>query len=457
MNKIFLLSGLLFISMSVNAQVLGYTDIGLLFSTESKQGTARSMAMKSSFGALGGDLSALIDNPAGAAVFSNNLVGFTLANKHIDLGTDFYGTKHDNTFDHFSFSQAGGVLLLLNEYDDSEFKKISFAVNMQKLNDYNNEWTANGKSIPTWTTNPIDETINYNILDSQEYTNYTKGNHTNVNFSVATQYRKSLYIGASINIYEIDFTEESERIEKVYDTNNNTLEAYESFWQEIKGDGFSLGLGMIYKINYNLRIGFSYTTPTWYELIEESNLFEEDEEDVIGYYELIYSDIDGMYYNSRTKVQTYDYKLRTPSKTKASFAYVFGENGLISGDLTRKNYKTIHLGSNSIFNVENNDIKNSYRNTLAFNLGTEWRIKKLSLRGGFAYEQTPYADFIDTDNKRGFSLGLGYDFGNYIFDLAYDYSSNTDYYNYYTDIGGINGADLTNNTIFFLGTLVIKL
>ena len=81
----------LFIGLFANSQVLGYEDIGVLLSNENMQSTARTIAMKGAFGALGGDLSAMAINPASAAVFTNSTASFTLGNNHINLATDFYG------------------------------------------------------------------------------------------------------------------------------------------------------------------------------------------------------------------------------------------------------------------------------------------------------------------------------------------------------------------------------
>lgn len=52
----------------------------LLYSQQNTQGTARYQGMSGAFGALGGDLSALNINPAGAAVFNNHLFSATLSN-----------------------------------------------------------------------------------------------------------------------------------------------------------------------------------------------------------------------------------------------------------------------------------------------------------------------------------------------------------------------------------------
>ncbi|MGA1772464.1 MAG: transporter, partial [Flavobacteriaceae bacterium] len=47
------------------------------YSQKQLSGSARYTAMAGAFGALGGDFSAVVDNPAGAAVFINSEIGLS--------------------------------------------------------------------------------------------------------------------------------------------------------------------------------------------------------------------------------------------------------------------------------------------------------------------------------------------------------------------------------------------
>ena len=51
----------------------------LRYSTEDLNGSARYQALGGAFGALGGDLSAITNNPAGSSVFALNEAGGTLS------------------------------------------------------------------------------------------------------------------------------------------------------------------------------------------------------------------------------------------------------------------------------------------------------------------------------------------------------------------------------------------
>ncbi|MDE5773632.1 MAG: hypothetical protein K2H86_04155, partial [Muribaculaceae bacterium] len=71
---IFTLSAL---SMSGSALAQSAVDAYRIAQPDMK-GTARFMSMGGAFGALGGDLSTLSQNPAGIGVYRNSEVGFTL-------------------------------------------------------------------------------------------------------------------------------------------------------------------------------------------------------------------------------------------------------------------------------------------------------------------------------------------------------------------------------------------
>ena len=70
-------------------------------SQQDLRGTARFMSMGGAFGALGGDLSSLSQNPAGIGVYRSNEIGFTLdlqANEAKSSGRDFSDVKNQTFF-----------------------------------------------------------------------------------------------------------------------------------------------------------------------------------------------------------------------------------------------------------------------------------------------------------------------------------------------------------------------
>lgn len=438
----------LFIGLVINAQILNYDEFGILLSQENKQGTARTMAMKNAFGALGGDLSAISINPASGAIFMESTAAFTLGYNQKDFTSDFYDNQVQNSNNNLNLSQVGGLLVFDNNTQEDGLNKVAIALNYGVLNNFNNSWVASSPLFPATYTD-------YPNVEFQKYKNITSGKQAELNFSIAAQFNNVLYFGASLNAFSIDYIEDSKREEIAYDNEGNYVDSFESFWQEVQGDGLSLGLGAIFKITQDLRLGLSYISPVWYEIHEENNMFEEYTDDAYGYYDVFYSNDPPAYGNYINKFQSYDYALRTPSKLTGSIAYVFGKHGLISADVTRKNYKGINLNPNII--QTNEYIDDILRASYKLNFGTEWRIDHVSIRGGYSYEQSPYINAINSDNLTGISFGLGYDFGKFAIDITYDYTEQTDYYNFYPDIDIINGSELTKNYDKVLATIAFKL
>jgi len=320
-------------------------------------------------------------------------------------------------------------------------------INYNLLNDFNANWEASSPNfIGTYSEFPF--------VNSQKYSNTTTGKQTETNFSIAAQFDEIFNFGLSFNAYNLTFTEDATREEIANDGLGNSVDSYEYYWQEVIGNGFSFGLGTIVKVTQNLRVGLSYRTPVWYEIHEESNMYGEDLNDADGYYSVLYSDDPPAYENNSNKVLAYDYKLGTPNILTGGAAYVFGAKGLISADVTYNNYKEIRLKHD--FDDVNQEIDEILTNSFSINLGTEWRFSELSARAGYSYEQNPYIDALKSDDNVGISLGLGYDFGSTILDVAYDYSERTDYYNFYPDINNVYGAELLHNNSKVLATVTFK-
>ena len=113
MKKIFFLIAFL-CSIAISAQSLGYNDLGVLFSEDESNGTARYRGMSGAFGALGGDLSSIEVNPAGAAVFLKSELSFSLNFRNQNITSDYYNTINMFEEDYTNLSQAGAVFVFRN-------------------------------------------------------------------------------------------------------------------------------------------------------------------------------------------------------------------------------------------------------------------------------------------------------------------------------------------------------
>lgn len=439
----------------------------LRFSNDNTQGTARYQAMSGAFGALGGDLSSLNVNPAGSAVFNNSLITFSGTNYNVKNSV-FTGNSVNPkaSTNNLQINQIGGVSVLKNNNPNSDWKKITLAFNYDRVQNFNNQYSAaytTDMGMDNYFLNfaqgtpfgPLqlqdNEYIEEAYLDigsslgfadqqaflgffggiidpvdfdedNTDYVSLTKYNSVNQNyrkttsgyndkftFNVASQYQDNLYLGASINVHSILYDQLNELNESGYDADSEVQFASFNNYLRTQGNAFSFSLGAIAKVNDAVRLGGSYQSPTWYRLYDEfsqqinSNYAEPD--------------IDFLDLNI---INVYEkYTIKTPSKLTGSLALVFGADGLLSLDYGYQDMSQAELRpeTDSNFANENAFISQQLQAVSSLKLGGEYRIKQISLRGGYRYEQSPYI------NKRigdlnGISGGIGYNFGPSKLDLA---------------------------------------
>jgi len=444
MKKLYIVA-MLCVAYISNAQTLSYNDIGALFSKETINGTARYNAMSGAFGALGGDLSSIETNPAGAAVFLKSEFSVSLNIRNTETASNFYGTNELIENDYSNLSQAGGVFVF-NTRQNSNWSNVALAFNYSIANDFEGLWLASGNSGYAPITDLYDsDPIIYGNSDGQYFENYTDGRNNKYSFTIASQYNDNLYVGASINTYDLEYYQSALIEEYNNDGNGNTFDVSQVQELLTYGDGYSFNIGFISKPNDNVRLGLAYQSPVWYTLSEESvkydvAIFENDMNTI--------EDFSG--------TNGFDYELRTPSKLTGSFAYIFDKQGLISLDYIYKNYSNIEINSPG-FSDENATFNTDLESVGQLRIGTEWRFDNLSVRGGYHVEKSPYKNALDSDNLEGFSLGAGYKFRGGKFDVSYQKSSNTSSYNFYPENNVINSTELDLDTSKFTATLVLNI
>jgi hypothetical protein len=421
--------------------------------------------MGGAFGALGGDLSAINVNPAGSAVFNDNQYEFTLSNSKKSTKSYYFSETSMKNKSKFSGNQGGGVWVFKN-YGEGNINKISFSVNAQTNNSYYNNFeikgrnqsnsidkfflnNSNGVSVSdvsvgvNETTSEVykflgeyygfsaqqaflayqsylinfDDTNNsfysnalYSNGVNQQYTSDSKGYNNKYNINVAVQFKEDFYFGLNINTHEIYIENYTRHFESNFDEDS----AIKSILFENKlttyGEGFSFQIGALKKFN-NFRIGFSYQSPTWYSLLDETTQYLETES----------VDIDGLSFRDIVDPRITNlypkYKLNSPSSLTFSSALVIGKIGLISFDVISKDYSKIKVKPNNEFTDSNNLIKSQLQSTINFKIGSEIRLNKFSLRAGFNSIESPYINF--TENSTSFSYGIGYDFGNTLINFSH--------------------------------------
>ena len=481
------------VSSIISAYGQDITD-AVRYSTGETQGTARFKSMSGAFGALGGDISAISINPAGSAIFNLSHGTLTISNRNTSNDV-LYGSSTQNSKNNaFDLNQIGAAFVFNNKNTASLWNRFVVSVFFEQLDNYNSQFFAAGttqNSIGSYFTDyanglelveikgllgesisqaytgigefygfdhqqaylgfegyilePGDSsddsntTYTSNIADGdfyQEYSYVSTGYNGKFSANLGFQYNKNIYFGINLNSHYINF----ERSTYFYEDNTNLGSTINqvNFDNTLSttGEGFSLQLGSIVKVNDYIRLGLSYDSPTWMRLREETTQY-------------LFTVDDGANLNTEVDPRVItifpDYNLRTPAKLTGSAAFVLGKTGLISIDYSRKDYSTTKFRSNisGEFSQQNSFISNTLKAANTFRIGGELRHKAFSYRAGYKMEQSPYEDTSVYGDLRGFSLGLGYSFGNAKLDLAYENSKRETDYRLF-NAGNLNAARIDN-------------
>ena len=451
------------------SQSLGYQDLGILFSQNDNNGSARFTAMSGAFGALGGDISAINVNPAGLSVFKNSVFSGTFSSKSSTIIASFgdadFNDRQSLTTNNeaVNLSNAGAVLVFDSAYN-SDWDKFAIGFNYRVTKSFSDNFSAEGnEAIAIFDTNPRDtgtpRTL-YNFTDGQLFNTSYAGEITELNFAFSAVHQKKIHLGMSVNFYSLNFSQQSVLTELNSDVDGNILDV--ELYQEnfTTGTGFSANAGFIYKAHKSFRFGLAYQTPTWYtEVLQDTN-YNQDSATDIG--ETTFFPENQDTFSEFNDLQFISYRLKTPSKLTASAAFIFGKNGLLSFDYINKNYQNIKL-SDGVFTNENQYFQNDLKNTHNYNVGTEWRFDQFSVRGGYNFEQTPNKNnllstnsVINSSDIEGYSLGGGYNFGNFKLDFAFSNNNRTSSYDFYNGFD-VKPADLTLDNRIFTTTITLNL
>jgi long-subunit fatty acid transport protein len=479
------------------------------YSLDEVQGTARFRSMGGAFGALGGDLSAISINPAGAAIFTRSNGSFSISNLTTKNDVNYFNGFSSSSDSKFDVNQLGAVFIFNNTNQNSPWKKLALSINYDKLSNFDNHWYAIGTStnsidgyflshaqglrldeisaLPgesledayaeigsfygygnqqaflgyeSYILEPFsdtDDNTNYssNIAPGtfeHDYTYAARGYNGKLSFNIASQFQENLFLGLNFNSHFIDYDKST----YLYEANSNSGSLVNEVGFENNlhalGTGFSFQFGAILKLSEEFRAGLTYSSPTWWAWIsEETTQYLGTVRNEGG--SNISQEID-----PRTINVFPDYKLQTPSKVTGSLAYVFGDEGLISFDYSRKDFGNAKFRptSDSYFAAQNDIISNSLKNASTYKFGGEYRYKQLSFRGGYRFEESPYEDDSFYGDLTGFSLGLGYNFGAKKLDLAFDQSDRSVNVPFYA-VGLTNAATVDSKISNVTATLSFNL
>ncbi|NCP90678.1 MAG: transporter [Flavobacteriales bacterium] len=466
----------LFMSVLTMSFVYGQdiTD-ALRYSQDDIQGSARFRALSGAFGALGGDLSAVSLNPAGSAVFTRSYASFSISNLDTKNDSRYFNGFNTTTENKFDINQGGAVFVFANNNSNTPWKKFTISMEYDKTRNFDDQWSAvgtntNNNSIDLYFLNYADglrldeisalpgESISdaYSeignffgfghqqaflgfesfILEpdsnddanttyfsnlangtfNQQYTYASTGYNGKITFNAAVQYEDNLYLGINLNSHLINY----DRTTLLFESNSNVGSIindidFENTLSTI-GTGFSFQLGGILKLSNEFRVGLTFDSPVWYSIEEETTQF------------LSTNGTNGAVVVNPQVVNVFPrYRLQTPAKATGSLAYVFGDQGLISFDYSVKDYSKTKFRpkSDPAFIDQNNIIGSQLTTASTYRIGGEYKYKQFSFRGGYRFEESPYKNEVTVGDLNGYSLGIGFNFGNTKLDLTFDEANRT--------------------------------
>jgi hypothetical protein len=255
-------------------------------------------------------------------------------------------------------------------------------------------------------------------------------------------YGNKFYGGINLFYNRINYRETN----SFREDNDLFLQSFESMelvlGNHTRGGGFGAKLGGIARISEEFRVGLSFHTPTVLNLRDEY-FFE-----MTSTYHPSSSQVpNGLFFQDREPfvqgpfdpdVFTYRYQVTTPARFNISAAYVTPLFGILSIDIERVDFSTISMKARDYnFFRENTAIRNDFRAVTNVRLGTEILNGDYRIRGGVAYNQSPFNPdveaFKEIKGQFSYSGGFGIRKEKFGFDIAYSRNNFQDvYYPYVT-------------------------
>ena len=437
------------------------------FANNDLNGTARFVAMGGALGALGGDISVMSTNPAGTAMYRKSDAAITLSELFIEKGA----MGHDSY--RMSLDQGGVVIAFdMDNPTNKGLQFVNFGVNYQKKrNFFSNQltdinlggvfsqtfqiadlcnwadmygyWgTMADMSASTNTRPGILQEFTVSDVDKDgnpyKYTEYegvagerayyercTYGANVQADINISFNVSDQFFFGASMGIYDIDYSRESFYQELGVDGNFYDF----TNWYKTRGDGFDVKLGFICRPieDSPFRLGVMVHTPTWYRMTDAngSTLYFNDE------------------YLTDAINPEYDYNYRTPWKLGVSLGHTVGNFFAIGAeyeyqDMSTAKYSEIGYGDYEYFRNMNKITEQTLKAQHTLKIGAEFKpIDEFSVRIGYNYVSSPFeknafrtigydgyyteTDWVNWGDINRFTFGVGYRYKGGYFDLTYQY------------------------------------
>ncbi len=420
------------------------------------RGTARYMGMGGAFTALGGDLSAVTQNPAGIGIYRRNEIGATadlsfvtssssgfnnnktnfscnnfgyvgVANLDGVMETFAWGASYNRRaqFDRVTTGRANSTATSLSNYIASfsgnySQDMLDFGENYNPYESGSVPWLS-ALGYATYLINPQTGTNGYvgmyqnGTVGDAWLDVYESGYMDEYNFTFGGNFSNTVYWGVGVGVTDLQYKRYTTYSESMsgalaYSKPANGLATCDAGFtlnnnKRIAGTGWKIDFGLIFKPTNEFRIGAAIHTPQYWSLDEN---YQGD---------LTYSNLDKSYSeisgtnptqgSEYTDWADFSWRLKSPWRFSVGVAGVLGNNAIISVDYERVAYNDMTV-KNSSYNsgfggdyyeyyqdnaTVNNQIRTYTRGGNIVRAGLEYRVTpQFSVRAGYNIELSNITD-----------------------------------------------------------------
>ena len=304
--------------------------------------------------------------------------------------------------------------------------------------------------------NKSDNTPVYYNATGYDFGRSTTGYIGQYDFNVSGNSNDRFYWGFTVGIYDVHYNSSSLYSESLVDGGKAIGDVAMNDERKITGTGFDVKAGLIFRPAEEspFRIGLYVHTPTWYDLTTRN-------------YTVLNNNTDKAY-GSRDhdkSGESYDFKFYTPWRFGVSLGHTVGNYLALGATYEYADYTTNDIRVNDGGEVDywgnyyetssrdeamKQNIKNSLKGVHTVKVGMEFKPEKnFAVRLGYNYQSAMYnkdgykdgslesygtyyastTDYTNWKDTHRFTAGVGYNYGKFSFDLAYQYSqTNGDFY-----------------------------
>ncbi len=472
---------LLFICPFLSMEAQDATQ-ALRYSQYNTFGTARYASQGGATGALGGDFSSLIANPAGLGFYRSSEFSVTPAFYWVNSRSNFMGNSVEDSQLKFTVGSIGAVKAKTSK-ESSGIVGSAFALGYTTLANFNNRTTMTGINNNssllddfTWHANenpnqlsPYYEQLAYDTylmpydsVAGQYWHDMALDGYGQEQYRVAQQwgyigeyslsgafnFSNVLYFGATFGFHSLRFYEEIYHTEA--DLDDHVLD-FDSFkfreYNNTRGWGYTGRFGMIFRPFHMLRIGATFHLPTYYRLTDEKySVMDSYWDNGSGISDATASSPSGVY----------DYRLQTPFRIDANASLILFSIATVSAGYGYVDYTSSRLDAYDYkFVDENRQVQRDLQETHNVSAGAEVRLGQIYLRGGGRYLMSPFVDERNNAETWVYSGGFGFRTKKAVFDLSYTHSTRSEVYSMYSYQPGANEVSIndimTSNFMFTMG------